>query len=470
MPLDIRTLLVAVAVVAAFSAAARFMLWRLHRGIPGLVHWLWASIISMVSLGLLSLAKGSFLYLWLSLGPILLALGYALVWEGFRRFTGRPSLGRRTLLLLLAISLLSISLNNLGETMAFRAAMNAAVASIISAIIAAELLTFAGRRQVAMRVTAFVYATNALFFLIRTINYLTNPDIVGPLNIDNLSVASALWWLGMPLATTLCMVLMAGERLQLDVENKMRILDEVTAQKLAEERLRLMEKEGMEVTLRQWMADTSHELRTPLSVLRAQIEAIQDGVTTADSKRLNVLHGEVMGMTRLVEDLFTLARSDIGQLEIRSAPVDVVDVLDGVIHSFRERYDDARIGLQWPGYDGGGPVVAGDGARLKQVFSNLLENSLRYTDTGGLLRVSYAAEDGRVRFLFDDSAPSVSPDMLPRLFDRFFRVDASRNRANGGSGIGLALCQTVVEAHGGAICAESSPLGGLRIGITLPRL
>lgn len=252
-------------------------------------------------------------------------------------------------------------------------------------------------------------------------------------------------------------------------------LDAATNQKVEAERLRAIEKERMETLLRQWMADTSHELRTPIAVLRAQIEAIQDGIFAADAKRLEILHGEVMGMGRLVDELFTLARSDIGQLDSRSDPVPVLGLLDELVPLYRERYAAAGLAIDQgdPPDDatpGQGVLVRGDAARLRQVFANLLENTLRYTDAGGRLRIGWEADADALTLRFDDTGPGVPGDALPRLFDRFFRVDVSRSRALGGSGIGLALCHSLIDAHGGTIAAAHSPLGGLRILIHLPRL
>ncbi len=246
-------------------------------------------------------------------------------------------------------------------------------------------------------------------------------------------------------------------------------LEAMTEQKVAAERLRAAEKERMESLLRQWMADTSHELRTPIAVLRAQIEAIQDGIFAADAKRLGLLHGEVMGMERLVGELFTLARSDIGQLDSRFEPVEVAGLIDDTVGLFRERYATAGLTIDWT-LPEGEARVNGDAARLRQVFANLLENSLRYTDAGGRLRIVRDIDDDTVTLLFDDSPPGVPTEALSKLFDRFFRVDVSRSRALGGSGIGLALCHSLIAAHGGSATASHSPFGGLRIALRLPRL
>ncbi|KIM00490.1 Sensory histidine kinase BaeS [Paramagnetospirillum magnetotacticum MS-1] len=229
-----------------------------------------------------------------------------------------------------------------------------------------------------------------------------------------------------------------------------------------------LERRRNEARLQQLMSDTSHELRTPIAVLRAQIEAMQDGIIATDARTLGIVHDQVMGMARLVDDLFTLARSDIGHLDCRFDLINVLDILDGVLEAFRIRFVAADLRIEWPHAPDGGFVVPGDAARLKQVFSNLLENSLRYTDPGGMLRISSRTEGGQVIIEFDDTAPGVPECLLPQLFNRFFRVDVSRSRAHGGSGIGLALCQSLIQPFGGCIDASASPIGGLRITLRLP--
>ncbi|KIM00173.1 Sensory histidine kinase BaeS [Paramagnetospirillum magnetotacticum MS-1] len=422
-------------------------------------------LLGALVIGLIAVPGDSVSRMAFAIAPSIVVVGYAVVWDGFRRFTGRPPLSPVMIMFLGSAALLLLALIAIQGSMAFRVALNTSVAGVICAIISIELFLSAGQGQRAMRITATLYAASSVFFLQRTVAVMIDPTQIGPVGVDSIQTPTALWWLAMPLTITLGMILMTGERLQMDINQKMIRLDEVTAQKLAEERLRMAEKERMEGALRQWMADSSHELRTPISVLRAQIEAIQDGVFTADARRLEVLHHEVMGMTRLVEDLFLLARSDIGQLECRSDPIDILDVLDGVIHAFRGRYAEAGLGLEAPDDSAGGLVISGDAVRLRQVFSNLLENSLRYTDPGGRLVISHRGQGAGVLFHFDDTAPGVSEDNMAHLFDRFFRVDVSRSRESGGSGLGLALSRTLIEAHGGTIEAMPSPLGGLRIAV-----
>jgi len=218
---------------------------------------------------------------------------------------------------------------------------------------------------------------------------------------------------------------------------------------------------------RRWVADTSHELRTPLAVLRAEIEALQDGIHEADETTLGVLHTQVMALQKLVDDLHQLARSDEGLPAFDMTPVEVAALLEGVAESFQERFRRADIAVTVKRPEGE-VWLLGDTGQLRRLFGNLLENSLRYTDAPGRLELACEVTDHRVRLSFQDSSPGVPPEDLGRLFERFYRVEASRSRERGGSGLGLAICQSIVEAHQGTIEAQPSPLGGVRIVVELP--
>ena len=225
---------------------------------------------------------------------------------------------------------------------------------------------------------------------------------------------------------------------------------------------------GAERTRRQWIADASHELRTPIAVLRAEIEAIQDGVHAADDKTLNRLLRQVAQLAKLVDDLRATLDGDPGAIQVGSEPMAPIEVLHEVIEEFRERYATAGLAIDTSHLLDGGWRMPGDADRMHQVFINLLENTLRYTHAGGSLAISAEARAGWLTLQFDDTAPAPRAEALPRLFDRFFRAEPSRSRALGGSGLGLAICKALVEAHGGKIAAALSPRGGLTINIRLP--
>jgi len=219
---------------------------------------------------------------------------------------------------------------------------------------------------------------------------------------------------------------------------------------------------------RAFMADVSHELRTPLAVLRGELEAIEDGVRPLSAESVKSLQGEVATLSKLVDDLYELSLADVGALTYRKSALDLAEPLRQVLDGFRERLAGRDIALEVDLPAAEPLTVLADPDRLRQLFNNLLENVVRYTDPGGRLRVQGRRERGKVRLDFQDSAPGVPDELLPRLFERLYRVEASRNRARGGAGLGLAICRSIVEAHEGEISARPSPLGGVWIAVSLP--
>ncbi|BDB28361.1 two-component sensor histidine kinase [Cupriavidus sp. TA19] len=225
--------------------------------------------------------------------------------------------------------------------------------------------------------------------------------------------------------------------------------------------------ENNERTRRAFMADISHELRTPLAVIRAEVEAIQDGIRPPTPQSLDAMHQEVGRLGKLIDDLHDLSLTDVGAFAYRRAPIDLGTVLRAAADGMRARFAAASLRLEEePAAQA--LIVLGDERRLHQLFANLLENALRYTDAGGVVRVHWTRQADNVVVRVEDSAPGVPADKRKQLFERFYRVEASRNRASGGSGLGLAICRNIAEAHQGAIRADASPLGGLRITIELP--
>ena len=217
---------------------------------------------------------------------------------------------------------------------------------------------------------------------------------------------------------------------------------------------------------RRFLADISHDLRTPLSILQSELEALEDGIRPLTSASVRSLRAEVLTLSALVSDLYDLALADTGALAYRFQDVNVTDLVRSAVDAFRERFSARRLSVEMD-WNRDEPLrVKGDPDRLRQLLNNLLENSVRHTHSGGSLRVALTRADGSVQLDFQDSAPNVPPKLLPRLFERSFRVDASRG---GGAGLGLALCRSIVEAHHGKIDALPCPLGGLWIRIRLPR-
>lgn len=219
-------------------------------------------------------------------------------------------------------------------------------------------------------------------------------------------------------------------------------------------------------TRQQWIADIAHELRTPLATLRAEIEALQDGVRPLSPAGVNSLAQEVGQLTRLVDDLRLLSLSDLGALSYHKERLDLGELVDDSLAAWRAagREQGLRLQLQCEP----GVFVRADAERLAQVVGNLLQNTLRYSEAPATLQVQLSRSVDGARLVWQDSAPGVPAADLPRLTERLFRVDASRARASGGSGLGLAIVKAIVDAHGGTLQAAASPLGGLRWEITLP--
>ena len=219
---------------------------------------------------------------------------------------------------------------------------------------------------------------------------------------------------------------------------------------------------------RQWIQDIAHELRTPLSILRGEIEAIQDGINQADEYTIHSLHQETLHLQRLVEDLYTLSLSDSGALSYHKTEIDLITSLTASLYQFEHSFQEHGLILKNLIPAKTSALIQADEQRLQQLFHNLLKNSLRYTDTPGSLHIEFKKEGHFAEIIFADTAPSVPDSALPHLFERLFRVESSRNRLTGGAGIGLSICHNIVEAHGGSIQASHSALGGLQITVKLP--
>ena len=214
------------------------------------------------------------------------------------------------------------------------------------------------------------------------------------------------------------------------------------------------------------MADIAHELRTPLAILKGEVEAQADGVRQPDERLFTSLREEVDQLSTLVDDLQTLAMSDAGALNIEKGTLDLTDLVTQCIESYRDRLAARGIGIDLQADEA--VTLVADQRRLRQLFSNLLENSTRYVEQDGRVRVSVRLSRNAVDLTFEDSGPGLKSEQIQRLFERFYRVDISRSRLGGGSGLGLSICKNIVEAHGGSIRAEPSDMGGLKIHVSLP--
>ena len=227
--------------------------------------------------------------------------------------------------------------------------------------------------------------------------------------------------------------------------------------------------ERLEGARRRWLADISHELRTPLTVLRGQIEALHDGVRPLGPEAIVTLHREVLRIGKLVDDLHLLAISDLKALPCHPGPADAVALLRQLVHRFEPRAAAAGLTLRLSLPEARQALpVSWDVDRVEQLLSNLVDNSLRYTDPPGEILIGLRAHGSRIQMTVDDSAPGVPAQQLGQVFEPLFRGDLARNRRLGGSGLGLAICQAIAQAHEGYVAASASELGGLRITVELP--
>ncbi|MCP4752210.1 MAG: HAMP domain-containing protein [Proteobacteria bacterium] len=228
--------------------------------------------------------------------------------------------------------------------------------------------------------------------------------------------------------------------------------------------------EDYEDKRQQAFTDIFHELSTPLAILRGEVTAMLDGIRELSKGNLESLHAEILHLGKLVMDYRELSLVESGAVLFDKVNLNPVEVLQDALMAFESRFDSQQIEVDLVLVQEGNCLVEGDGDRLKQLFRNLLENTLRYTDSPGKLRITQRLDNGSQQLIFEDSAPAVPEEALARLFERFYRVEQSRNRATGGSGLGLSICQYIVKEHGGSITISASSLGGLRIGIVFPTI
>lgn len=218
---------------------------------------------------------------------------------------------------------------------------------------------------------------------------------------------------------------------------------------------------------RQMMADIAHELRTPLTVIRGEIEALLDGIRKFDRKAMESLHVEVLRLNKMIDDVHQLTLVDVGDLHFDFKEIDLAAMLQPILLRYELRANTANLSLVWD-LPNTPVLLQVDAGRLTQVVTNLLENSVRYTDSGGRIVLAVSMLSDCVVIKLDDSAPGVPIGAHARLFERLYRVDQARSRERGGSGLGLSICKAFILAHGGSIEALPSSLGGVQMVIRIP--
>jgi two-component system sensor histidine kinase BaeS len=225
---------------------------------------------------------------------------------------------------------------------------------------------------------------------------------------------------------------------------------------------------ALEDARRTWIAQISHELRTPLSVLRGELESIEDGARQPTPAIIRSLGEEVAQLNRLVDDLHTLTVADLGQMACEMVAGDANAALQRMAHKFDARAQQMGLSLSIQATTNA-IAVEWDFGRIEQLLSNALENSMRYTTAPGRIDVLWRATAQTLQLVVQDSAPGVDATHLPKLFDPLFRVDAARTRTGQhGSGLGLSIVRAIARAHCGHVRADASDFGGLALRVELP--
>lgn len=226
--------------------------------------------------------------------------------------------------------------------------------------------------------------------------------------------------------------------------------------------------QAVESTRRQLFSDLAHEIRTPVSVLEAYLEAIEDGVKTLDPPTISMLRDQTGRLVRFSADAAALARAEEAHVAIAPRWVDADELVTAVSAAVADRYGAKHVTL-----DTHAPAVGcrlwADDQRLSQVLSNLLDNALRHTPAGGNVSLAAIRKGDDISFTVTDDGDGIAPEHLPHVFERFYRADSARDRARGGSGIGLAIAQALTEANGGHISVTSrGPGHGTTFTVALP--
>lgn len=228
--------------------------------------------------------------------------------------------------------------------------------------------------------------------------------------------------------------------------------------------------EQSEERRRAMTADIAHELRTPLAIQRANLEAIQDGVYPFTIENLSPIVEQNLLLTRLVNDLHTLALADSGKLQLEFSKINIIQIFERIVENFRPQAarKDIQMEFMLDGARNSYPNIMADPYRIEQILHNLLSNALQYTPDHGKIIVRISEFNQSLRIDVQDSGSGISEKDLPNIFKRFYRADRSRSRLRGGTGLGLAITRQLTEAHGGKIYASNVPEGGAIFTICLP--
>ncbi len=215
------------------------------------------------------------------------------------------------------------------------------------------------------------------------------------------------------------------------------------------------------------VADVAHELRTPLTILQGELESIQEGVTQPNEEVILKLTDEVYRLKRLVNDLQQLSLAEAGKLPLHKQPVQIKELIQRISENFHWLADEKQITLRYDGIPEDVWIEL-DRDRITQVVVNLVGNALRHTPQHGLVAITGYEEDDCFIFRVSDNGPGIPKDVLPFIFERFYKRDPSRSRSESGTGLGLSIAKGYVEAHGGSITVASEINKGTTFTVILP--
>ncbi|HEX2769996.1 MAG TPA: phosphate regulon sensor histidine kinase PhoR [Geobacteraceae bacterium] len=235
----------------------------------------------------------------------------------------------------------------------------------------------------------------------------------------------------------------------------------------------ISELKRLEKVRRDFVANVSHELRTPVTVIRGYAETLLGGALATDPERagafLEKIHRHAERLASLIGDLLILSELESGETSPELAPVVIEGVVGHVCALLEEKARSKKISIAMQGLGETQPVLA-DRGKLEQVMVNLLDNAIKYTPENGSITISAAEAEGMVNIAVTDSGIGIPPKELPRIFERFYRVDAARSREQGGTGLGLAIVKHIVQLHGGSVSVESTPGKGSTFSFTLKKV
>jgi len=272
-------------------------------------------------------------------------------------------------------------------------------------------------------------------------------------------------WVSRPLAqmAEAARALAAGEHQPIPVEGPAEVQ---TLARAFNEMSRQVE--ASQRSQRDFVANVSHELKTPLTSIQGFAQAILDGAADDPQsirQAAQVIHDEAGRMHRLVLDLLELARLDAGTADLRREPVDLAALARNVAQRMAPQAQEAQVTLRVAGEES--LTVYGDGDRLAQVLLNLLDNALKHTPAGGQVTVQVRGAGNWAEVAVQDTGEGIPPEVLPRIFERFYQLDQARR---GGAGLGLSIAYEIVRAHGGTLTAQSQPGKGSTFVVKLPRV